>query len=112
MTILDPTRTGDNAFATLEKGFVVESGAHYRAEQGNDYEPGVSAETVRLEIDLARNDYLAARAARACTSIMKHLYSRKHPARRRESRRAIRSRSGATAQESVVFRPEMDGRVP
>ena len=46
MTILEATRTGDNAFAALEKGFVVESGADYRAEQGSDYEPGVSAETV------------------------------------------------------------------
>ena len=46
MTILEATRTGDNAFAALEKGFVVESGAGYRAEQGSDYEPGVSAETV------------------------------------------------------------------
>lgn len=27
MTILEATRTGDNAFAALEKGFVVESGA-------------------------------------------------------------------------------------
>ncbi len=31
MTILEATRTGDNAFAALEKGFVVESGAGYRA---------------------------------------------------------------------------------
>jgi uncharacterized RmlC-like cupin family protein len=46
MTILEATRTGDNAFAAPEKAFVVKSGAGYRAEQGSDYEPGVSAETV------------------------------------------------------------------
>ena len=46
MTILEATTTGDNAFAAPEKGFVVKSGAAYRSEQGSDYEPGVSAETV------------------------------------------------------------------
>jgi hypothetical protein len=40
MTILEATRTGDNAFAAPEKAFVVKSGAGYRAEQGSDYEPG------------------------------------------------------------------------
>ena len=46
MTILEATRTDDNAFAAPGKGFVVKSGAGYRSEQGSDYEPGVSAETV------------------------------------------------------------------
>src|SRR3981081_1318369 len=46
MTILEATRTGDNAVAAPQKAFVVQSGAGYRAEQGSDYEPGVSAETV------------------------------------------------------------------
>ena len=42
MTILEATRTGDNAFAPPEKGFVVKSGAGYRSEQGSDYEPGLA----------------------------------------------------------------------
>jgi uncharacterized RmlC-like cupin family protein len=46
MTILEATKTGDNTFAAPRKAFVVKSSAGYRAEQGSDYEPGVSAETV------------------------------------------------------------------
>src|SRR3954465_11440745 len=46
MTIVEATRTGDNAFAAPEKGFVVKSGAGYRWGQGSDYDPGASAETV------------------------------------------------------------------
>ncbi len=46
MTILDAIRTGDAAMATPRKASVVKSGAGYRAEQGSDYAPGVSAETV------------------------------------------------------------------
>ena len=41
MTILEATRTGDNAVAAPQKAFVVKSGAGYRTEQGSDYEPGV-----------------------------------------------------------------------
>ena len=46
MTILEASRTEGSALATPRKASVVKSGASYRAEQGSDYEPGVSAETV------------------------------------------------------------------
>jgi uncharacterized RmlC-like cupin family protein len=46
MTILEVTRNDNDASGAPEKGFVVKSGAGYRSEQGSDYEPGVSAETV------------------------------------------------------------------
>jgi uncharacterized RmlC-like cupin family protein len=46
MTILEVTRTDDMTTGTPRKASVVKSGAAYRAEQGSDYEPGVSAETV------------------------------------------------------------------
>lgn len=46
MTILEATRTDDAAMATPRKASVVKSAAGYRAEQGSDYEAGVSAETV------------------------------------------------------------------
>jgi uncharacterized RmlC-like cupin family protein len=46
MTTIEMTRNNGNPPATPQKGFVVKSSAGYRAEQGSDYEPGVSAETV------------------------------------------------------------------
>src|SRR5436190_11885402 len=46
MAILEATKTVENAFAAPYKGSVVKGGAGYHAEQGSDYEPGVSAETV------------------------------------------------------------------
>ena len=46
MTILEATRIGHADMAIPRKASVVKSGAGYRAEQGSDYEPGVSAETV------------------------------------------------------------------
>jgi uncharacterized RmlC-like cupin family protein len=45
MTILEATNT-DNSIIAPNKALVVKSRAGYRAEQGGDYEPGVSAETV------------------------------------------------------------------
>jgi uncharacterized RmlC-like cupin family protein len=45
MTILQATRT-DSLVSAPHKASVLKSGAVYRAEQGSDYEPGVSAETV------------------------------------------------------------------
>src|SRR5215510_11298666 len=45
MTTLEAVKT-DNSVTAPHKAFVVKSGAGYRAEQGSDYEPGVSAETV------------------------------------------------------------------
>jgi hypothetical protein len=119
MIILEATRTGDNAFAALEKGFVVKSGAGYRAQQGSDYEPGASAETVGSKSIWLGMITLPPGTRARCTSIMKplctcsaamkwncgwrsaavsrhgasgrlHLHSRKHLARRHGSRRAIR----------------------
>ena len=46
MTILETTRADQIATARPEKASVVKSGAGYHAEQGSDYEPGVSTETV------------------------------------------------------------------
>jgi uncharacterized RmlC-like cupin family protein len=46
MTVLEATRSEDKPVATAHKASVVKGGAGYRAEQGSDYEPGVSAETV------------------------------------------------------------------
>src|SRR5258708_1231833 len=46
MTILEDTRSNDKSIAAPHKALVVKSGTGYRAEQGSDYEPGVSAETV------------------------------------------------------------------
>jgi uncharacterized RmlC-like cupin family protein len=46
MTVLETTRDDHNAIAIPRKASVVKSGAGYHAEQGSDYEPGVSAETV------------------------------------------------------------------
>jgi uncharacterized RmlC-like cupin family protein len=45
MATLEATRTDLNCGEPY-KASVVKSGAGYRAEQGSDYEPGVSAETV------------------------------------------------------------------
>src|SRR5262245_14252523 len=45
MATLQATRTDLNRSGPY-KASVVKSGAGYRAEQGSDYEPGVSAETV------------------------------------------------------------------
>jgi len=46
MTVLEVTRSDDDQVAATHKGAVVKGSAGYRAEQGSDYEPGVSAETV------------------------------------------------------------------
>ena len=39
-------RTEDKRVGANQKGAVVRAGAKYRSEQGSDYDPGVSAETV------------------------------------------------------------------
>jgi uncharacterized RmlC-like cupin family protein len=46
MTILEATMTADSRTVSPAKASVVRSGAGYHAEQGSDYEPGISAETV------------------------------------------------------------------
>jgi uncharacterized RmlC-like cupin family protein len=46
MTVLEVTRSDDKTVPATHKGAVVKGSAGYRAEQGSDYVPGVSAETV------------------------------------------------------------------
>jgi uncharacterized RmlC-like cupin family protein len=46
MTVFEATRSDDRPFAAPHKASVVKGGAGYRAEQGSDYEAGVSAESV------------------------------------------------------------------
>ena len=148
MAILEATRTGDNAFAAPEKAFVVKSGAGYRSEQGSDYEPGVSAETVGSksiwlgmitlphgkrtrahvhehhetamymlsgdEMELWTGDQLQYRDIVRPGDYIFIPANMLHVAVNRGAQSAvlIGSRNEATAQESVVFRPEIDGRVP
>ena len=148
MTILEATRTGDNAFAAPEKGSVVKSGAGYRSEQGSDYEPGVSAETVGSksiwlgmislppgkrtrahvhehhetalymlsgdEIEFWTGDLLQYRDIARPGDYIFIPANMLHVAVNRGAQSAvfIGSRNEAKAQESVVFRPEMDRRVP
>jgi uncharacterized RmlC-like cupin family protein len=45
-TLSEMTKAEGKQVPAKQKGFVVRGGAKYRAEQGSDYEPGVSAETV------------------------------------------------------------------
>ena len=148
MTILEATRTGDNAVAAPQKAFVVQSGAGYRAEQGSDYEPGVSAETVGSksiwlgkitlppgkrtrahvhehhetafymlsgdEMELWTGDQLQYRDIVQPGDYVFIPANMLHVAVNRGAHSAvlIGSRNEATAQESVVFRPEMDRKVP
>jgi uncharacterized RmlC-like cupin family protein len=148
MTILEATRTGDNAVAAPEKAFVVKSGAGYRAEQGSDYEPGVSAETVGSksiwlgmislppgkrtrahvhehhetalymlsgdEMELWTGDQLQYRDIVQPGDYIFIPANMLHVAVNRGAQSAvfIGSRNEATAQESVVLRPEMDRKVP
>src|SRR6202165_2244333 len=148
MTILDAPKTGYNAFAAPEKAFVVKSGAGYRAEQGSDYEPGVSAETVGSksiwlgkitltpgkrtrahahehhetafymlsgdEMELWTGDQLQYRDIVQPGDYVFIPANMLHVAVNRGVQSAvfIGSRKEATAQESVVLRPEMDRRVP
>ncbi|MDA9427141.1 cupin domain-containing protein [Bradyrhizobium sp. CCBAU 53380] len=148
MTIVEAIQSNDNAIAAPHKGSVVKSGAGYRAEQGSDYEPGVSAETVGSKsIWLGRITLPAGKRTRA--HVHEHhetaLYmlsgdemelwtgnqlqyrdivrpgdyifipaNMLHVAVNRGAQPAvvIGARSEATAQESVVLRPEMDCKVP
>jgi len=148
MTIVEAIQSNDNAIAAPHKGSVVKSGAGYRADQGSDYEPGVSAETVGSKsIWLGRITLPAGKRTRA--HVHEHhetaLYmlsgdemelwtgdqlqyrdivrpgdyifipaNMLHVAVNRGAQPAvvIGARSEATAQESVVLRPEMDCKVP
>ncbi len=148
MTILAATTTADSLIASPGKASVVRSGAGYRAEQGSDYEPGVSAETVgSTSIWLGIITLPAGQRTRA--HVHEHhetaLYmlggesielwtghqlqyrdivrpgdyifipaNVLHVAVNRSETPAvfIGSRNEPTAQESVLLRPEMDGKVP
>ena len=44
------TRTASTRVGANQKGSVVRAGAQYRSEQGSDYDPGVSAETVGSKV--------------------------------------------------------------
>lgn len=148
MTILEASRTEGSALATLRKASVVKSGASYRAEQGSDYEPGVSAETVGSksiwlgmitlppgkrtrahvhehhetalymlggdELELWTGDQLQYRDIVRPGDYVFIPANMLHVAVNRGAQPAvfIGSRNEATAQESVVLRPEMDRKVP
>jgi uncharacterized RmlC-like cupin family protein len=148
MTILEATRTSDNAFAARCKAFVLKSSAGYRSEQGSDYEPGVSAETVGSksiwlgmitlspgkrtrahvhehhetalymlsgdEMELWTGDQLQYRDIVRTGDYIFIPANMLHVAVNRGTQPAvfIGSRNEATAQESVVLRPEMDQKVP
>src|ERR1700736_3432290 len=147
MTILETIRIGDNAVAA-QKALVAQSGAGYRAEQGSDYELGVSAETVGSksiwlgkiilppgkrtrahvhehhetafymlsgdEMELWTGDQLQYRDIVQPGDYVFIPANMLHVAVNRGAHSAvlIGSRNEATAQESVVFRPEMDRKVP
>jgi uncharacterized RmlC-like cupin family protein len=148
MTILEATRTGDKAFVAPQKAFVVKSATGYCSQQGSDYEPGVSAETVgsksiwlgRItlppgkrtrahvhehhetalymlsgdEMELWTGDQLQYRDTVHPGDYIFIPANMLHVAVNRGAQSAvfIGSRNEATAQESVVLRPEMDQRVP
>jgi uncharacterized RmlC-like cupin family protein len=148
MTIVEAIQSDHNAIAALHKGSVVKSGAGYRAEQGSDYEPGVSAETVGSKaLWLGRITLPAGKRTRAHVhehhETALHMLSGEemelwtgdqlqyrdivrpgdyifipanmlHVAVNRSAQPAvfIGARNEATAQESVLLRPEMDRKVP
>jgi uncharacterized RmlC-like cupin family protein len=130
------------------KGFVVKGSSCYRAEQGSDYQPGISAETVGSKMIWLGIITLAA-GRRTKAHVHEHhetaLYMMSgdeleiwtgdqlqhcekvrpgdyvyipagvlHVAVNRGAAPAVfmGSRNDASAQESVVMRPEMDARVP
>ncbi len=148
MRVLEATQSNSNAIAAAQKASVVKSGAGYRAEQGSDYQPGVSAETVGSQslwlgmITLPAGQRTRAHVHECHETALymlsgdemelwtgEHLQHRDtvrpgdyifipanmlHVAVNRSAQPAvfIGSRNEATAQESVVLRPEMDRKVP
>jgi uncharacterized RmlC-like cupin family protein len=148
MTVLEATRADNDAIATARKASVVKSGAGYRAEQGSDYEPGVSAETVSSkviwlgmislppgkrtkahvherhetalymlsgdELEIWTGDQLQYRDTVHRGDYIFIPANVLHVAVNRSEQPAvfIGSRNEATAQESVVLHPEMDGKIP
>lgn len=148
MTVLEATRGNESPVAAPHKASVVRSGAGYRAEQGSDYEPGVSAETVGSkslwlgmitlpagkrtrahvhehhetalymlsgdEMELWTGDQLQYRDIVRPGDYIFIPANMLHVAVNRGAQPAVfvGSRNEATAQESVVLRPEMDCKVP
>lgn len=132
----------------LDKGRVVRGGAAYRSEQGSDYAPGVSTETVGSksiwlgvitlqpgqrtkahvhehhetalymtggeQIELYTGPELEHREIVRPGDYIYIAANVLHVAVNRTDRPAVfvGSRNEATAQESVVLRPQMDARVP
>jgi uncharacterized RmlC-like cupin family protein len=137
-----------NPAIDARKGHVVRGGPGYRAEQGSDYEAGVSAETTGSrsiwlgmislppggrtrahvhehhetalymlsgnEMELWTGDQLQHRDIVRAGDYIFIPANVLHVAVNRcaESAVFIGSRNEATAQESVVLRPDMDARVP
>ncbi len=148
MTILEATRSDNAAADSPRKASVVKGGAGYRAEQGSDYQPGVSAETVGSksiwlgmitlppgkrtrahvhehhetalymlsgdEIELWTGDQFQYRDSVRPGDYIFVPANVLHVAVNRSTQPAvfIGCRNEATAQESVVLRPEMDSKVP
>jgi len=148
MTVLEATKTDNGASATPQKASVVKGSAGYRAEQGSDYESGVSAETVGSktiwlgmitlppgkrtrahvhehhetalhmlsggEMELWTGDQLQYRDIVKPGDYIFIPANVLHVAVNRSEQPAvfIGARNEATARESVMLRPEMDGRVP
>jgi uncharacterized RmlC-like cupin family protein len=144
MTILNDTVRTE----CKQKGYVVRAGAGYQAEQGSDYEPGVSAETVgskalflgmvtlppgartRAHVHERHETALYMLSGTECElwigDGLQHRETARpgdyiyipanvlHVAVNRTNEPAVflGSRNEATAQESVVFFPEMDSKVP
>ena len=147
MSIASATKTRSQ-WTNGRRGVVVKGAPGYRAEQGSDYQPGISAETVGSEViwlglmtlppggrtkahvhehhetalymmsgevlELWTGDDLE-----YCDSVRPGDYiyipaNVLHVAVNRGATPAVfmGSRNEATAQESVVMRPEMDARVP
>lgn len=51
MTVLSEiTKSGGKRIGAAQKALVVRAGTKYRSEQGSDYEPGISAETVGSKV--------------------------------------------------------------
>jgi uncharacterized RmlC-like cupin family protein len=148
MTVLEVTRSDDKPVAATHKGSVVKGSAGYRSEQGSDYEPGVSAETVGSkwlwlgiitlppgkrtrahvhehhetalymlngdEMELWTGDQLQYLDVVRPGDYIFIPANMLHVAVNRGLQLAVfvGSRNEATAQESVIMRPEMDRMVP
>ncbi|TIL83196.1 MAG: cupin domain-containing protein [Mesorhizobium sp.] len=140
MTMLKQASGADNVTPSDRKAVIVGGGEAYRAEQGSDYLPGISAETVG-----AKALWLGVVTMPPGKRTKAHVHARHetafymlsgdelqfrdvvhpgdylyipanvlHVAVNRASTRAIfiGARNEPTAQESVVLFPEMDGRIP